>query len=81
MKKGKGPVITMVKSDHKLTASWGNKPSARDFAAKEKALIDKGSFLAAQDLGINDVRSRFGTKYNKAIRQMRNYTKSLGYKK
>lgn len=81
LSRGKGPCITMLISDHKFTASYGNTPISREFAAKERQLIKNGSFLAAQNMGINDIRTKFGKKYNKAIRQMRTYTASLGYKK
>lgn len=75
-----GPCIRMLTADHKKTSSYGSSTSAVNFRKKEKAKIDEGKFLAAQQLGINDVKSLFGsTKYSNAISQMVTYTKSLGY--
>ncbi len=74
-----GPCLRMITSEHKKTASYGNSASAQAFRKKEKKKVDDGKFLAAQKLGINDIRDRFGYKYNKAINNMVSYTKSLGY--
>lgn len=71
----------MIKADHKRTASNGNSNSAKEFRKKEKEKVDKGYFLAAQNLGIKDVKTLFGPKYDTAINQMIKYTKSLGYTK
>lgn len=76
-----GPAIRMIKSEHARTASYGNFPSAKKFRAKEKAKIKAGKFLEAQKLGIIDVQSQFGAKYNAAINSMVTYTESLGYTK
>lgn len=76
-----GPAIRMIKSEHAETASYGNKASAKEFRAKEKAKIKAGKFLEAQRLGILDVQKQFGAKYNKAINSMVAYTESLGYTK
>lgn len=76
-----GPAIRMVKGDHTRTASWGKSSAAATFRANEQKLVKSGSFLAAQKLGIKDVQSKFGTKYNKAINQMVAYTKTLGFKR
>lgn len=76
-----GPAIRMITSDHKKTASYGSSTSAKNFRAKEKAKIKAGEFLGAQKLGITDLQSKFGSKYNAAINSMVTYTKGLGYKK
>ncbi|MBR1692964.1 MAG: hypothetical protein IJ711_09355 [Lachnospiraceae bacterium] len=76
-----GPCIRMITTDHKLTASYGNSVSAKKFREKEKSCIKAGKFLAAQQLGVTDVRKKFGPKYNAAINSMVAYTKMLGYKK
>ena len=77
----KGPCIRMTVSDHKKTASYGGGSSAIKFREKEKKKIEDGKFLAAQQLGVKDVQSRFDSKYNSAITEMIAYTKYLGYRK
>lgn len=74
-----GPCIRMRTADHKLTASYGSSSSAVAFRNQEKDLISNGKFLAAQQLGIDDVKKLFGVKYNWAIDEMVTYTRSLGY--
>lgn len=77
----KGPCIRMVIADHKKTASYGSSTSAKQFRSKELSLIQQGKFLGAQQLGINDIKGLFGSKYTYAINDMVLYTKSLGYTK
>lgn len=77
-----GPCIRMIKEEHKLTASYGGTKAAKEFRKKEKKKINKGEFLAAQQLSINDIQNKFGMKYNAAINEMSIYTTNiLGYKK
>ncbi|MCR5720941.1 MAG: hypothetical protein K6G72_01125 [Lachnospiraceae bacterium] len=75
----KGPCVRMRTADHKATSSYGSGATAVAFRAKESNLISQGKFLGAQNLGISDLQSRFGSKYNYAINDMVAYTKSLGY--
>ncbi len=74
-----GPAIRMVTADHRLTASYGSSASAISFRAQEAALIAEGKFDEAMQLGIDDIRSLFGTKYDKAIAQMISYAVASGY--
>lgn len=74
-----GPALRMLVSDHKKTASYGNKASAITYRSKQKQLILSGKFDAAMQMDVNDLRSKFGTKYNKAITQMINYAVRKGY--
>lgn len=74
-----GPAIRMLTSDHRLTASYGSSASAISFRAQEAALIAEGKFDEAMQLGIDDIRSLFGTKYDKAIAQMISYAVASGY--
>lgn len=74
-----GPCIRMITTDHYLTASYGSSPSAVAFRNSETRLLREGKFLAAQNLGINDIQSIFYTKYNAAINDMIFYTIGLGY--
>ncbi len=77
LSKNKGPSVSMKKEDHRQTASWGNSREARAYRQQQKELIDSGDFKGAQQLDINDVRSKFGSKYNSGIKQMQDYTDSL----
>lgn len=74
----KGPAIAMQVDDHRLTASWGNSREARAYRAKQAELIEQGGFRDAQRMDIEDVRAKFGDKYDAAIKQMMDYTDSLG---
>lgn len=75
-----GPVIRMLTADHRKTSSYGSGATAVNFRAKEKQQIDAGKFLAAQQLGINDINKLFGSaKYGTAISEMVTYTRGLGY--
>lgn len=74
-----GPCIRMLTEDHKKTASYGSSASAKEFRAEEAALIEAGKFAEAMQMGIDDIRSLFGTKYNDAIAEMISYAVSQGY--
>ncbi|WP_238476074.1 hypothetical protein [Clostridium manihotivorum] len=77
LSKNKGPALNMEKADHRMTASWGNSKEAQLYRAQQKSLIDKGKFMEAQQMDIDDVTSKFGSKYNEGIRQMKDYTIQL----
>jgi filamentous hemagglutinin len=49
----------------------------RPIAPEQAQLIKKGKFTEAQNMDVKDVRSKFGSKYDEAIRQLRDYTKKL----
>ena len=55
----------------------GRSKSAQAYRAKQKDLIDKGLFREAQQMDIDDVRTKFGNKYDEAIQQMLEYTEEL----
>ena len=77
LSKGKGPGIRMDTPDHYGTASWGRSKEAQAYRARQKELIDQGRFKEAQQMDIDDVRSKFGRKYEQHIRQMRKYTEEI----
>lgn len=52
---------------------------AKAYRDAQASLIDQGNFGAAQQMDINDVWSKFGPKYDDAIRQMMDYMKKMGY--
>lgn len=72
-----GPAIKMDKEDHRQTASCGNSKEAREYNAKQKELIDQGKFREALQNDIDDIRSKFGDKYDEAISQMMEYVDKL----
>jgi len=53
--------------DHRQTASWGSSKDAKVYRAEQKKLIDDGKFDEAQQMDVNDVKSKFGKKYDSAI--------------
>lgn len=69
-----GPAIIMDKADHVKTASWGNSKEAQEYRNKQKELIESGHFKEAQQIDINDIRSKFGNKYDDAIKEMQQYS-------
>lgn len=79
LSKNNGPAISMDKSDHRQTASWGSSREARAYRAEQAERIRNGDFSGAQHMDIHDIQAKFGAKYNEAIRQMVEYTKGLGF--
>lgn len=73
-----GPAIKMEKGDHRMTASWGPSSDARDYRAKQAELIKEGNFKDAIQMDIDDIRDKFGDKYDDAIAQMLSYAKEKG---
>ena len=73
-----GPAIKMEKDDHRMTASWGPSSDARDYRAKQAELIKEGNFKDAMQMDIDDIRDKFGDKYDDAIAQMLSYAKEKG---
>ena len=77
LSKGEGPAISMSKADHAETASFGSSAEAKTYRAEQANLIKNGKFTEAQNMDVKDVQSKFGSKYDQAIRQLRDYTKKL----
>lgn len=79
-KYGEAPVILMTIDDHQKTASWGS--AGADFRSEQLTLVKKGFYLAAMQKDIDDIRLKFGSRYDKAITSMYTYAKkTLGWKK
>lgn len=72
-----GPAIVMDSQDHRQTASCGNSRDAKEYRAKQKDLIDQGKFREAMQMDIDDIRDKFGNKYDEQIKQMLDYVKEL----
>ncbi len=72
----KGPAVSMDKGDHWNTASWGSSAEAKAYRKAQQKLIEAGKFKEAQRMDIFDLQNKFGSKYNKAIKEMIDYTNS-----
>ena len=73
------PSIKMDAKDHMQTASWGSSNNAVEYRAEQAKLIAGGNMKAAIQKDIDDITSKFGTKYNDAIEQMLEYAKEMGW--
>ncbi|MEZ5622660.1 MAG: DUF4150 domain-containing protein [Burkholderiaceae bacterium] len=77
LSRNRGPAIWMTKRDHRRTASCGSSRAARRYRAKQKSLIKQGKFREAMARDIRDIRKKFGKKYDKCIRLMLAYFRSI----
>jgi RHS repeat-associated protein len=73
----KGPAIRMEPEEHAKTASFGSSKEAKAYRAKQGELIKKGNFKEAQEMDVKDVQSKFGNKYDAAIKQAQDYTDTI----
>lgn len=72
-----GPAIAMEYEDHKLTSSCGNSRDAQEYRAEQKRLIEEGKFQEAYQMDVDDLREKFGNKYDSAIEQTSQYVDYL----
>lgn len=77
LERTEGPAIKMEKDDHRQTASCGSSREAREYQAVQKELIDNGKFREALQMDIDDIREKFGSKYDEAISEMLKYVDKL----
>lgn len=56
--------------DHRDAYSTGSSYAAQAWRTWQKELIDAGRIDEAVQMDINDIRQRFGTKYDDAIKEM-----------
>ena len=77
LERNEGPAIKMEKADHRQTASCGSSREAREYQAAQKGLIDNGKFREALQMDIDDIREKFGDKYDSAISEMLDYVDKL----
>jgi filamentous hemagglutinin len=59
----------MEPADHARTASHPSQPGSVDFRAREAQLYQEGGLDAAMQPGIDDLRDKFGGKYEEGIRK------------
>lgn len=74
---GDCPAIAMDYADHRQTASCGSSLEAREYRAKQANLIKEGKFDEALQMDIDDIKEKFGNKYDEAIAEMKEYIKGL----
>lgn len=72
-----GPAIKMDIEDHRITASCGSSKEARDYRNIQKQFIEEGKFREALKMDIDDLREKFGDKYDEAISEMLVYVEKL----
>ena len=72
-----GSAIWMEAADHRQTASWGRSRSALSYRKQQQTLIQQGRFEAALQMDIDDIRSKFGSKYDEAMQQMLEYVETI----
>ena len=77
LERGDGPAIKMEKEDHRQTASCGMSREAREYREKQRELIEQGKFREALQMDIDDIREKFGDKYDDAIQEMLEYVDQL----
>jgi hypothetical protein len=65
-----GPSIRMDTADHAQLYTTGSSREARAWRQWQQELIGEGRIDEAMQMDINDVRARFGTKYDAAIVEM-----------
>lgn len=66
----KAPASWMETADHMKTASWGNSKAAEAYRQQQAELIRQGRLQEAIQMDINDIRSKFGNKYDANIKEM-----------
>ena len=69
----------MTPQDHRMTASYGNSTASAQYRAEQAKLIAQGNYRAAIQMDIDDITSKFGTKYNDAITEMLEYAAKMGW--
>ena len=77
--RGELPAIKMDAGDHRMTASFGNSNDAAAYRLQQTQYIAEGNMHAAIQMDIDDITSKFGTKYNDAIQQMLEYAQQMGW--
>jgi RHS repeat-associated protein len=66
-----GPAIRMERRDHRLVSSTDSRGySATPWRNTQRDLIDQGKFDEAMKMDIDDIRARFGEKYDQHIADM-----------
>ena len=68
----------MEKEDHALTRSYKRRNMQNDdYFIKQLAFLRSNNIRAAVEMEIADIQAKFGSKYNDAIREVREYVTKL----
>lgn len=65
-----GPSIRMEPVDHQSTASHPNQSGSQEYRNTQQQLLSEGRVRDAMQMDIDDIRGKFGAKYDTAINQM-----------
>jgi hypothetical protein len=65
-----GPAIRMEYADHRAVTSTGYSAAARKWQKTQAQLVASGKIEEAMQMDIDDIRQRFGTKYDAQIKEM-----------
>ncbi|WP_031580020.1 hypothetical protein [Ruminobacter sp. RM87] len=71
------PCIRMLKSDHLDTKSYGRYKSSADYRKKQIELIQQGRIKYVIIEEINTIRSLFGSRYDREIKEMLKFVNKL----
>lgn len=78
LKEWEGPCIRMEKKDHATTESYGNKSMLKnDYILLQLEYLKAKDIHSAVELEIADIRAKFGSKYEDAIRDVMKYVSQL----
>lgn len=73
-----GPCIRMEIKDHEKTRSHKNKCMlANDYFKNQLDYLKSNNIRAAVKIEIADIQAKFGSKYNDAIKEVREYVSQL----
>ncbi len=73
-----GPCIRMEKKDHEKTRSHKNKCMlADDYFKNQLDYLKSNNIRAAVEIEIADIQAKFGSKYDDAIKEVREYVSQL----
>jgi hypothetical protein len=86
---GKGPAVWMETADHMKTCSWGSGAikappqypykTAEQWRAAQQELIKQQRFKDAVQMDIDDIRFKFGSKYERGIGEMLAYIQRASF--
>ncbi len=64
------PAIRMARTDHYKTASHGGGALTTSFRHRQSLMIKAGDYDGALQMGVDDIRAKFGSKYDRHIQDM-----------
>jgi hypothetical protein len=73
------PATHMDTPDHQRGASWGSRNTSKEWRSQQEDLIRKGKFGKAMEMDIRDTKRKFGTKYDKGMKEMIDHSIGKGH--